>query len=156
MPFAAVLALAVAAASSAPAGAQEDARTRAAVRAELERYYADLSARNWDAFADHFWPGAELVTIWQPPGEDEERVVYTSVPDFIRSAPAGPGSREIFEERMLEVEIRIQGPLAQAWTRYTARFGDPGDVQSWEGTDAFTLLNHDGRWRITALAYAAH
>jgi hypothetical protein len=23
----------------------------------------------------------------------------------------------------------------------------------WTGTDAFTLIRHDGRWRITALAY---
>ncbi|MBW3554544.1 MAG: nuclear transport factor 2 family protein [Gemmatimonadetes bacterium] len=55
---------------------------------------------------------------------------------------------------MVEVAVTIEGPLAQAWARYEARFGDPGDVAEWSGIDAFTLMKHDGRWRIVSLAYA--
>lgn len=127
---------------------------RAEVRSELEAYYADFSARDWDAFADHFWEGAALTSIWRPPGEPDERVVAQTVPDFVAAAPEGPGSREIFEERMTDVRITVRGPLAQAWARYEARFGDPGEVAEWTGTDAFTLLRHGGRWRIASLAYA--
>ena len=36
----------------------------------LDRYYSDLSSRNWDAYADHFWPGSRLTTVWQPPDAD--------------------------------------------------------------------------------------
>jgi hypothetical protein len=35
----------------------------------------------------------------------------------------------------------------------TARFGDSTDVATWRGIDAFTLMKHDGRWRIVSLAY---
>jgi hypothetical protein len=124
-----------------------------AVMAELEAYYRDLSARDWVAFADHFWPGATITTVWQPPGEDSARVVATSVPAFVAQAPQGPGSREIFEERMLDARVVTVGGLAHAWVRYHARFGDPGAVSEWEGTDAVTLMRHGGRWRIVSLAF---
>lgn len=138
------------------------ARTRTAadsdttlILTELRSYYRALSGRDWEAFASHFWPGATLTTVWQPAGEDAARVVTTSVPDFVAQAPLGPGSRSVFEETMREARIRTVGDLAQAWVRYQARFGDPGDLAEWEGVDAFTLMRRDGRWRIVALAYVA-
>ncbi len=130
------------------------ASVRQEVLTTIQAYYAALSDRDWRAFAEHFWPGATLSTIWQPPGETMERVTAVSVPEFVERAPEGPGSREIFEERMLDARIRLEGELAQVWARYEARFGDPGDIAEWQGVDAFTLLRHDGRWRIVSVAYA--
>ena len=125
----------------------------AGVRHAVESYYRAFSDRDWDRFAWHFWPGATLTSIWAPPGEESARVVATSIPEFIAQAPAGPGSREIFEERPLAMDIRTEGGLAQVWARYAARFGDPGEIMEWEGIDAFTLLRHDGEWRISSLSY---
>lgn len=125
------------------------------VLAELRSYYRDLSDRDWGLFADHFWSGATITTVWQPPGTDAPRVTVTTVPEFVAAAPAGPGSKAIFEESMLDARIRRTGGLAHAWVRYQARFGDPGDVRAWEGVDAFTLMEHEGRWRIVALAFAS-
>lgn len=119
----------------------------------LESYYDALSARDWPSFTDHFWPGATMTTIWTPPGEATERVVATSIPDFVAQAPMGPGSREVFEERLISASIEIEGDLAQARARYEARFGDPGEITEWEGFDAFTLLKFQGEWRISSLAY---
>jgi hypothetical protein len=124
-----------------------------AVRAELEGYYADFSARDWVRFADHFWPGATITTVWQPPGEPAARVAVQTVPDFVAKAPEGPGSRPIFEERMTGLELRVHGNLAQAWARYQARFGDAANVMEWRGVDAITLFSHQGRWRIVSLAF---
>jgi hypothetical protein len=125
----------------------------AEVLAELRAYYQDFSARDWHAFARHFWPGATITTRWQPAGEDSVRVVVTPVPDFVAQAPQGPGSRAIFEERLVDARIRVVRDLAQAWVRYRARFGDPGAVTEWEGMDAFTLMRHGGRWRIVSLVF---
>lgn len=133
--------------SSGPADSQ------AAVLSELRSYYADFSARDWDAFARHFWPGATLTTVWQPAGEPRPRIVATTVPAFVEQAPAGPGSKPIFEDRLLGADIRVHGGLAHAWARYAVRFGDSASVATWRGIDAFTLMWHDGRWGITALAY---
>jgi hypothetical protein len=79
--------------------------------------------------------------------------VVTSIPNFVRQAPRGPGSRRIFEERMIEARVVTFRDLAQAWVRYRARFGDPGAVSEWEGVDAVTLMRHGERWRIVELAF---
>lgn len=127
----------------------------ALVRAALQRYYADFSARDWSRFTDHFWPGATITTIWQPPGEPGARVDAQTVPAFVARAPEGPDSKPIFEERMTGADVRIHGALAQAWVRYAARFGDSAAVREWQGIDAITLLRHEGRWRISSLAFTS-
>jgi len=126
-----------------------------AVLEELRGYYRDLSARDWTAFADRFWPGATITTVWHPGGEDSARVWVTTVPDFVAAAPEGPDSRAIFEETMRDARILVRGDLAQAWVQYHARFGDPGAITEWQGVDAVTLMRHAGRWRIVALAFGA-
>ena len=60
----------------------------------------------------------------------------------------------MFSEELVSADIRVTGGLAQAWVRYRARFGDPGDIAEWEGTDAFSLLAVDGQWKIVSLAFA--
>jgi hypothetical protein len=125
------------------------------VIAALEQYYADFSARDWTRFRDHFWPGATLTTVWQAAGDSVPRVTVTDIDRFIEMAPEGPGSREVVEVRMTGADVRADDSLAQVWASYDARFGDPGDVREWHGTDAFTLMRHEGRWRIVALAYSA-
>lgn len=125
------------------------------LRRVLDSYYMALSDRDWPRFAEHFWPGATMTTIWTPAGETVIRVVATSIPDFVAQAPDGPGSREVFEESLISATITVEGSLAQAWARYRARFGDPGDIVEWEGLDAFTLLKHDGEWKISSLAYVS-
>lgn len=135
-----------------PGEVASDAERRE-VMAEVEDYDSDFSARDWPAFATHFWPGATLTTVWQPPGEPAPRVMAVTVPEFVAKAPEGPGSRPIFEERMTGADVRLSGNLAQVWASYVARFGDTGAVQTWRGIDAFTLMKHDGRWRIASLAY---
>jgi len=140
------------ASESGPAADGDDSARREVLEA-VETYYADFSAREWDRFGAHFWPGATLTTVWQPPGEDARRVVTTTVPEFVRLAPQGPDSKPIFEERMDSSDVRLAGNLAHVWAHYTARFGDSTDVVTWRGIDAFTLMKHDGRWRIVALAY---
>ena len=143
-------------AATAPAALSTDATpdsVRDQVLAVIEQYYTDLSARDWPRVYDHFWPGATLTTPWQPPEDSVVRVVATTIEQFIEQAPLGPGSREIFEERLDSARVRGSAALAQVWAWYSARFGDPGQVMDWTGTDAFTLIRHEGRWRITSVAY---
>jgi hypothetical protein len=152
-----VLIVSVACGACAPPGdpdVEQNGGAEADVLRAIESYYDAFSSRNWALFEEHFWPGATMTTIWAPPGEEVARVLATTVPDFVAQAPEGPGSREVFEERLVSANITVEGVLAQAWVRYSARFGDPGDISEWEGRDAFTLLRYSGQWRITSLAYA--
>jgi len=125
------------------------------VLAELRAYYRDFSNRDWVLFAGHFWDGATITTIWQPPEAGAPGVWYTTVPEFVAAAPHGPDSKAIFEETMLDARIRVTGNLAQAWVRYRVRFGDTGAIEEWEGIDAITLMRHQDQWRIVSLAFAS-
>jgi hypothetical protein len=125
------------------------------VLGELQDYYDDFSARDWNAYADHFWPAATLTTVWQPVGLPAPTVVTITLPEFVARAPEGPGSKPIFEERLISADVQAEGDLAQAWARYSARFGDSTEVVEWRGVDAFTLMRHGGRWRIISLAYTS-
>jgi hypothetical protein len=131
-----------------------DLVSRAAILDELDRYYSDFSARRWSAYASHFWPGATITTAFQPQGESAERVVVMPIAEFVAKAPQGPGSQPIFEERMTQADVRVEGDLAQAWTRYTVKFGRPEKLSEWTGADAFTLMRFDGKWRIVSLVFA--
>lgn len=122
----------------------------------IASYYDAFSDRNWSRFANHFWRDATLATVWQAPGETEESVLVTTVDDFVAQAPQGPGSRKIFEESM--TAVRVVGAstgLVAVVARYRARFGDPGEVHEWEGTDLFTVMRHDEEWRIVSIAYVS-
>ena len=125
------------------------------VRATIERYYEAFSRLDSAAFLAHFWPGADVTTAWQAPGSDSVSVTIMPVEQFVALWAEGPGSRPIFDERMEQATIRLRGDLAQAWVRYTARFGDSTAVEEWSGIDAFTLMRVGTEWRIVELAFAA-
>lgn len=130
------------------------ASVRSEIVAVLTSYYDALSDRDWERFAVHFWPGATITTVWQSPDDSLPRVTSYTVPAFVEQAPEGPGSKEIFEERMLSAGVHARSGLAMVFARYRARFGDPGEIAEWEGLDAFSLMKHDGEWRIVSLSFA--
>ena len=151
------LALAVCATAPAPdAWSQDGAEPdRVQILGEIGQYYQDFSSRDWEAFASHFWEGATITTRFDPDGGEAVRVVVTGVPEFVAKAPEGPGSKPIFEEVMTSSKILLYGNLAVAWAGYDAKFGEEGDLFEWSGVDAFTLMKHEGRWKITSLAFHA-
>ncbi len=133
-----------------------DARERGLILAEVTAYYRDLTARNWDAFARHFWRGALVSMIWEPADESERRVDFISVPDFIAQLDLGEDSTLIFEQTMGTVEVHLEGNVAQVWSRHRVRFGEPGDVREWTDVDAFTFMKHVGLWKISSMALATN
>lgn len=136
-------------------GVDPPAERRAEILAFIEAYYAAMSDRDWEAYATFFEPGAMIATLLHEPGQPRPRILVHTVEEFVEQAPSGPGSREIFEERMEAATVLALGELAVVWARYTARFGDPGEVTTWKGIDAFSLLKVDGRWRIVSLTFGS-
>jgi hypothetical protein len=55
-------------------------------------------------------------------------------------------------ERGWSPEVRVNGPLAMVWYPY-----DLYRDGAWShcGVDAFTLIEHEGRWRIATMAWSA-
>ena len=125
------------------------------VLATLESYYADMSERDWAAYANHFHPGAVLATSWPREEGGEPRVQLTTVEEFLARTSEGPDAASIFGEWMTDAEVRVEGDLAEAWVRYDAKFGEPGELMEWSGVDSFSLFREDGRWRIVSLSYVS-
>lgn len=125
----------------------------AAVEAMLKEYYKDMSARDWEKYRRHFWPNATITTAWQQPGDSAARVDVTTIDDFIKEAPLGPGSQPVFEEVMKDSKINMQGNIAEAWVNYEAKFGKSDSLATWTGTDVFTLLRHNQEWKIVSLVF---
>ena len=126
--------------------------TDAALLALLETYYADFGARNWSAFAQHFWPGATIATIRKLAGAPRESVVVTLVDEYVDEVRAlGPGTAPI-TLKLTARDVRFDGVVAQVLARFDASAQTHGEVHTWQGVDAFTLMLHDGVWRIAALA----
>jgi hypothetical protein len=119
----------------------------------LKSYYADMSAREWGNYQKHFWPGATITTSWLQPGDSTVSVDVTSITDFINETRLGPDSQPIFEETMKNSKISVQNNLATAWVEYDARFGKTDSLQEWSGVDLFSLLRHNGEWKIVSLAF---
>jgi hypothetical protein len=125
----------------------------ASIEKLLKNYYADMSARKWENYQSHFWPGATITTSWAQPGDSTVSVDVTTITDFIKETRLGPDSQPIFEEKMKNSNIHVQNNLATAWVEYEARFGKPDSVMEWSGVDLFSLLRHNGEWKIVSLAF---
>jgi hypothetical protein len=128
----------------------------AAVEARLKEYYKDMSARNWKKYRTHFWDNGTITTAWKQPNDSLAKVDVTSIDDFIKETPNGPDSQPIFEETMRSSKISVQGNIAEAWVEYDAKFGTKENLSKWRGTDVFTLLRHDGQWKIVSLVFEAN
>jgi hypothetical protein len=56
---------------------------------------------------------------------------------------------------MKDSEIKVQGNISEAWVRYEAKFGTSDSLMQWTGTDVFTLLRHEGDWKIVSIVFEA-
>ncbi len=78
----------------------------------------------------------------------EGSVTYTTAEGFAINISRMTPS---IDERIWDWEVRIDGNLAQLWTKYDVLID--GDF-SHCGVDAFQLLNVDREWKIIHLAYS--
>jgi len=138
-------------AAPAPVTASADAPADAPLVALLEGYYADFGARNWTGFAGHFWPGATITTIRKPAGAPREVVVVTQVDEYVALAGANGANATPITIKLTARDVRRDGILAQVFARFDANTQAQGELHTWHGVDAFTLMRHEGEWRIAAL-----
>jgi hypothetical protein len=143
-------------AAPAPVSASADAPADAPLVALLEGYYADFGARNWTAFAGHFWPGATIATIRKPVGAPRETVVVTLVDEYVTSASSAGANATPITIKLTARDVRRDGILAQVFARFDANVQAQGELHTWHGVDAFTLMKHDGEWRIASLVIGSN
>lgn len=92
-----------------------------------------------------FFPNATLNTSFVN-SKGESKLHRDSIGSFIKAI--GTPHKEVWDERLLSCEIKIDDNLATVWTRY-AFYVD--DVYSHEGVNAFQLAKTEGSWKILVI-----
>ena len=120
---------------------------RAAVIAVVDRLWEAMRTRDTAMARSVFDSSAMLSRVVTRNGE--ARVQLTPVSAFIDALGR---ATESWNERMLNPEVRIDGPLATVWTEYDFLLGTQF---SHCGVDAFQLLKTSAGWKVVALADTA-
>jgi hypothetical protein len=117
------------------------------VRAAVDGLFDAMRAGDSTAFRAAFHPSARLATVVEQ-GERIELQVEESLDGFVQAV--GTPHDQVWDERIDDVEISIDGRLAAVWAKYWFFIGDQF---SHCGVDVFHLFKDaDGSWRIFDLA----
>ena len=127
-----------------PAGAQATDE-RAAVLRVVTRLFDGMRAGDSAMVRSTLHPTAQLATAFVRDGK--ELVEIDDMKKFIEAV--GTPHPEVWDERISNERVEIDGTLASVWTDYSFYVGDKF---SHCGVDAFQLAKSDGTWRIVALA----
>lgn len=139
----ALAALAVLTAGPSPAAAQTE--EEAAVREVVDRLFDAMRAGDSTAARSVFHPDARLVATQEKDGEVRVRMVPADA--FV--AAIGQPHEATWDERIRDVEIRVDDRLATAWMRYAFHLGD---TLSHCGVNAFQLVRTGDGWKVTQVA----
>ena len=109
-----------------------------AVRAVVDQLLAGMRQGDSALVHQFFLPEARLHTV-----SDDATLHRTSLDQLLTAV--GTPHNEVWDERITDCRIRIDGPLATAWTPY--RFYR-GEAFSHCGTNAFQLYRSADGWKI--------
>jgi hypothetical protein len=115
-----------------------------AVRATIDALFDGMRAGDSAAVRTVFHPNARLHTALGP--TDSTAVRATSIDAFAKAV--GQPREKVWDERIWDVEIRIDGPLASAWVPYVFYLGDK---RSHCGVNAVQLVRRSDGWKILQL-----
>jgi hypothetical protein len=130
--------------SAAPLRAQDAERT--AILATVQKVFDAMRTRDTALLRQAFDTSGRLTGVSTRGGSPTVRLtVPASFGSAIVSAPAG----DVWNERIYNPEVRIDGDIAQVWAYYTFH---RNKTFSHCGVDAFMLLKVGSDWKITQLA----
>jgi hypothetical protein len=135
-----MLALAPAAVS-----AQANDTDRRAVLATVGRLFDGMRKGDSAMVRSVFHPNALLATAVMRDGRSAARI--DTLDTFVSAV--GTPHADVWDERLRNTEVRIDGGLASVWTEYDFY---AGSKFSHCGVDAFQLVRTGEEWRIIALA----
>ena len=144
MRFRSLVVLPLLCAPGASVRAQDADRT--AILATVQKVFTAMRTRDTALLRQAFDTSARLVGVASRNGPPTVRLTAPAVfGNAIASAPAG----DVWNERIWDPEVRIDGDVAQVWAYYTFH---RNNTFSHCGVDAFMLLKVGSEWKITQLA----
>ena len=136
--------LALSLALTTPARAQDPAQAAAEVRAVVDRLFDGMRQGDSTAVRAVFHPQARLLTTGIRDGQ--VALQEGSLDEFVRAV--GTPHDEVWDERIGEVEIRVDDPLATAWMTYRFHLGD---TFSHCGVNAFQFVRGESGWQVVQI-----
>lgn len=115
------------------------------VLAVVRRLFDGMRAGDSAVVRSVFDANARLVSVGVRDGQPSTRV--TSADEFV--AAVGRPHDAVWDERIWDSEVRVDGSLASVWTKYAFYVGDRF---SHCGVDAFHLVRRANGWMIIDLA----
>jgi hypothetical protein len=127
------------------AGAQENNASHAPILAVADSALAAITRGDMIGFTDLMVPEAVLFPTSTRDGASRYAV---RTRDQQRNSPM-PG---VVTERGFRPEVKVNGAVAMVWLPYDLYIDG-----RWShcGVDIFTLVRHEGRWRIATMAWSA-
>lgn len=114
----------------------------AGVQGVIDQLFDGMRAGDSTAVRTAFTPDARMLTVTQD--QEGNPVLREGSLDRFVTAVGTPHD-DVWDERLSDVEIRIDGRMATAWTPYAFHLGDR---VSHCGVNAFQLFNSPDGWRI--------
>lgn len=114
------------------------------VRAVVQRLFDGMRAGDSTAVRSVFHPAARLLSVGMRDGQPA--VIPGSIDDFVQAV--GTPHEEVWDERVWNIDIRVDGDLAAAWMDYAFYLG--GQF-SHCGVDAFQFFRAPDGWKIIGL-----
>lgn len=145
LPHTALRVALLAALCTLPVSAQDSATERASVLAVADSALAMITKGDIVAFTDLMLPEAVLFPTSTQGGVSRYRVRTRA------EQRASPFNVRV-DERGWSPEVKVQGPVAMVWYPYDLYMDG-----KWShcGVDLFSLVKHDGAWRIATMAWTA-
>lgn len=131
-------------AGAAPAAAHDPPGDRAAVLAVVKRLFDGMRAGDSAAVRATFHPQALLASSVAKEGAATVRI--DTVDAFVRAV--GTPHAEVWDERIRNPRVELDGPLASVWVEYSFYLGNKFLHC---GIDAFQIARDGDAWRIVAL-----
>lgn len=116
-----------------------------AVRAVVDRLFTGMRQADSAAVRSVFHPQARLATVAVRPSG--ETVVREEMPSAFVQAVGTPHD-QVWDERISNVQVRIDGPLAMAWMDYSFYLGSQ---LSHCGVNLFQLAKVAEGWKIISI-----
>jgi len=119
---------------------------RQAVLATVQKVFDAMRTRDTTLLAQAFDSSARLIGVRTAAGAP---TVSLTAPSQFGSAIVRAPAGDVWNERIFDPEVRIDGTVAQVWAYYTFH---RNATFSHCGVDAFMLLKVGATWKITQLA----
>lgn len=124
-----------------PSHAQAQVSAEQEVRAVVDRLFTGMRQGDSTVVRSVFHPEARLMSAGVRQGEPVLR--RDSIDAFVRAV--GTPHEQVWDERISNVQIRVDGPLASAWMDYAFY---AGERFSHCGVNAFQLFRTPQGWKV--------